>query len=54
MAAELCDGCRSPVRALFRVRLPSGRAIFYCGHHTTLYVDKLMELGAFIYRIGEP
>ena len=49
---ETCDQCGPAVLAKFEVRLPSKGILTYCGHCYTDHVPKLVEAGAYVYRIA--
>ena len=50
---DTCDECGPAVSAKFNVHLPSGLTLAYCGHHYTTHIDKLVELGAYVYRTNQ-
>ncbi|WP_430736296.1 DUF7455 domain-containing protein [Microbacterium esteraromaticum] len=45
-----CDQCGA-ARALWVVALPSGRSLFYCGHHLDGNRTALTDGGALIYEV---
>ena len=41
-----CDGCSA--RAAYEARLPSGKSLILCGHHTKRHMDALVVQGATV------
>ena len=44
-----CDGCSA--RAAYEARLPSGKSLLLCGHHTNRHMDALVSQGATVYSL---
>ena len=42
-----CDACSA--RAVYEVRLASGKNLIFCGHHTNRHMDALVVQGAVVF-----